>query len=130
MTTAFPMFLFFSNNPIRIVYMDGVEPVFEDAYMCLTMEKENLMLYYILMAMFIFLPIIVIFIWFYYKIATIIWRHRKPSVIKYNKNSKPGCAPIATDGKRKVCENCHKFNPKSIIKKTKNVQMERKNSYF
>ncbi|XP_066248527.1 RYamide receptor-like [Euwallacea similis] len=40
--------------------------------------KHSIFLYYITMNCLFFIPILVLFFWFYYKIAFLIWRHRKP----------------------------------------------------
>lgn len=42
------------------------------------MDKTILRNYYIIMVVVIFLPLLGIFSWFYYKIAALIWKHRKP----------------------------------------------------
>ncbi|XP_018563501.1 somatostatin receptor type 5 [Anoplophora glabripennis] len=95
-----PMYVFFTLNPIRIVYTSGPQLVFEDAFLCAAIDKDKLKLYYIIMAVLVFLPIIVIFIWFYYQIAAMIWQHRKPLI---SANA-----------------------PKLFIKRTKTVQVQRK----
>lgn len=97
---SFPMYIFFTMNPIRIVYPDGPQLVFEDAFLCAAIEKDKLKLYYIIMAVLVFLPIVVIFIWFYYQIAAMVWQHRKPLI---SANA-----------------------PKLFIKRTKTVQVQRK----
>ncbi|KAJ8923021.1 hypothetical protein NQ315_001569 [Exocentrus adspersus] len=80
---SYPMYVFFTHNPIQVVHTDMPEPVFEDAFLCAAIQKDKLKLYYIVTALVVFLPIVVTFTWFYYQIAVLVWRHRKPFISKY-----------------------------------------------
>lgn len=106
---SYPMYILFTLNSIQIVYPDGPELVFEDAFLCVAVEKDKLKVYYMVLAVMVFLPIIVTFIWFYYQIAAMVWRHRKPPLSKYH-HSKPSCNKI----------------PSVFVKRTRTVQVQRK----
>lgn len=107
---SYPMYIFFTLNPIQVVYPEGPKLVFKDAFLCAAIAKDKLKLYYIVLAVIVFLPIMVIFIWFYYQIAAMVWRHRKPPISKYH-HSKP---------------NSSNKTSKLFIKRTRTVQVQRK----
>ncbi|CAG9767435.1 unnamed protein product [Ceutorhynchus assimilis] len=79
--------------------------------------KSVIFIYYICMNCLFFIPIVTMFFWFYYKIALLIWRHRKPPADSYNHpeitETSTGTKPdFSTNGK--------------LVAKKKNMQMERK----
>ncbi|KAF7282089.1 QRFP-like peptide receptor [Rhynchophorus ferrugineus] len=111
---SYPVSNFYINIPLVVNN--------ERVYLCTGTPntKRELTSYYIAMNLLFFFPIISMFFWFYYKIALLIWRHRKP--ISHSNNHDP-------------IENSSisKISPlprvKSFVKK-RNVQMERKMRTF
>ncbi|XP_066139810.1 substance-K receptor-like [Euwallacea fornicatus] len=81
--------------------------------------KRSIFLYYITMNCLFFLPILVLFFWFYYKIAFLIWRHRKPLNDDYHQQE-----VTDTCSSSKPVQDAY---PTSALKsKKKNVQMKSK----
>ncbi|KAJ8978889.1 hypothetical protein NQ317_008504 [Molorchus minor] len=111
--TAYPMFVFFTYNPIKIVYTNGTEPLFEDSYMCIAIQKDSLMLYYTLMTIFIFSSN-----------NNNFFMVLLPNCCTNLETSKAGHPSQAVSGK--YSGSMDRSSPKPIIKKPKNVQMEKK----
>lgn len=119
------MYMYFQHEPINVVYVEQ-EPIFEFAYMCLAVDKSRLTVYYVTMAVLIFLPIIIVFFWFYYKIAALVWKHRKPLALRFNKAQRQSeCEESSTTKSTDLSANNSK-NLRLIVRKVKNVQVERK----
>ncbi|XP_050295591.1 somatostatin receptor type 3-like [Anthonomus grandis grandis] len=80
--------------------------------------KSLILIYYTCMTFLFFTPIVIMFFWFYYKIAQMIWKHRKPPSEAYSQEiTETSTATRTTTIDASVVT--------SKIKK-KNVQMERK----
>lgn len=79
------MSTFFSYFPILVKYDHDH---YEDTHLCLAtqQQKSKLAIYTISLIVVVFLPVILIFIWFYYNIALMLWRHRK----KFQETTKGG----------------------------------------
>ncbi|XP_063903776.1 QRFP-like peptide receptor [Zophobas morio] len=79
---SYPLYHFFSQQPVIIVYAYptdfGNNFEYEPADVCISFEKDNMKIYYIVMVIIIFLPLLIVFLWFYYNIASLVWKHRKP----------------------------------------------------
>lgn len=92
--------------------------------MCVSTVKPSMAVYFTLLYTFIFCPLICIFLWFYYKIAALIWRHRKP--VQSHHGDK---AVEESESNTRTTEITTTAEPKpkpKEIKKNKNVQVERK----
>ncbi|XP_018563491.1 QRFP-like peptide receptor [Anoplophora glabripennis] len=122
---SYPMYIYFQHKSVNVVYVEE-EPVFEFAYMCVAVDKTRLTVYYVTMAVLIFLPIIVIFFWFYYKIAALVWKHRKPLALRFNKSDRQSELEESSTTKSTDLSANNSKNLKLIVKKVKNVQVERK----
>ncbi|KAJ8923022.1 hypothetical protein NQ315_001570 [Exocentrus adspersus] len=125
---SYPMFVYFQHEPVQVLYYGkySTKPEFGDAYMCVAPDKDSLTVYYVTMAVLIFLPIVVIFLWFYYKIAALVWKHRKPLALRFNKYKKESeTEDSSTTKTTDLSANANK-NYKIAVKKVKNVRVERK----
>ncbi|KAJ8948636.1 hypothetical protein NQ318_022702 [Aromia moschata] len=127
---SYPMYIYFQYEPINILYIGPSsfeqEPVLEPAHMCVAVIKSRLTVYYVTMAFLIFLPIVLIFFWFYYKIAALIWKHRKPLSLRFHKFQKGAEPEDSSSTKTTELSSTLDKTLKSAIKKGKNVQVERK----
>lgn len=115
------MFTFFDHKPVRILddlHSFPPKPVFKSAYMCVALMKEPLTMYFLIMAVLIFFPVIVIFVWFYFSIASLIWKHRKPVCSSYAVRSEE----LSNTSSTSQSSN----NSQVSILKKKNVQVEKK----
>lgn len=85
------MWYFFDFKKITIYYYDdtdlesGYEK--EDAYICVSFKKNEMRIYMICMVVLIFVPNFLVFLWFYYNIAALVWKHRKPVSAKNERNA-------------------------------------------
>lgn len=122
------MYMYFQHEAVQILYLGPFSeaPEFGFGYMCLAVDKSRLTVYYVTMAVLIFLPIVIIFFWFYYKIAALVWKHRKPLSLRFNKSqSQTEPEDSSTTKSTDLSANTGK-NLKVMVKKVKNVQVERK----
>ncbi|XP_044252839.1 QRFP-like peptide receptor [Tribolium madens] len=90
---SYPMYDFFIQEDVTIVYVVDIEQNlfnFVDAKVCVSFDKANMKTYFIIMVILIFLPLLMIFLWFYYNIASLVWKHRKPLSSAFNKNETSG----------------------------------------
>ncbi|KAJ3624919.1 hypothetical protein MTP99_018508 [Tenebrio molitor] len=82
---SYPIYHYFWYFPLKVV---NENEELETIYVCMMMvKKETQRDYYLYMVIIIFLPLFFVFMWFYYKIALLIWKHRKPLSIKFNNKS-------------------------------------------
>lgn len=72
------MLWLFTYNPIKIVSIEEGHVSFENAHLCLAVQKDNLFLYYVTLNCLVFLPLMIFFTWSYIKIAVLVWKSRKP----------------------------------------------------
>ncbi|XP_060523201.1 orexin receptor type 2 [Cylas formicarius] len=93
----------------------------KDEYLCTAspLTKNELALYYIITTIIVFLPICCMFLWLYYKIAILVWHHRKPVTSK---------SIYQSDDTSNTRDSDQSTTPnlKPILTKSKNVQVERK----
>lgn len=85
------------------------------------LTKSAIFLYYLCVTSAFFLPLLILFFWFYYKIALLIWRHRKPLGEDYTSNpeiTETSCSSKPTDSVS--------VGTKGSNYKKQNVQMQRK----
>ncbi|KAJ8959776.1 hypothetical protein NQ314_006206 [Rhamnusium bicolor] len=124
---SYPMYTYFQYEPIKILFVGphSVSPVYSNAHMCLAIVKQRLTIYYVTMAFLIFLPTVIIFFWFYYKIAVLIWKHRKPLSLRFNKFQKETETEDSSTTKTTDLSGNANKNAKANVK-GKNVQVERK----
>lgn len=90
---SYPMYDFFIHEEVTLVYVVDIDKKlfdFVDAHVCISFDKENMKIYYIFMVILIFLPLLIIFLWFYYNIASLVWKHRKPLSSTFSKNEASG----------------------------------------
>ncbi|CAH1377094.1 unnamed protein product, partial [Tenebrio molitor] len=87
---SYPMYYFFTQANVTIIDFNGVDFDFENSYVCITFDKDNMRIYYITMVILVFLPVLIVFLWFYYNIASLVWKHRKPLSNKFDKNEFSG----------------------------------------
>ncbi|RZC43337.1 7tm 1 domain containing protein, partial [Asbolus verrucosus] len=79
---------FIPNKDITVIYFNVSGNIVEvDAHLCITFDKDTMRTYYIIMVIIVFLPLLLVFLWFYYNIASLIWKHRNPLSTIF-KNSK------------------------------------------
>ncbi|ENN80730.1 hypothetical protein YQE_02838, partial [Dendroctonus ponderosae] len=114
---SYPVVTFYIYFPILINEVD-------EAAMCTgaPVTKSTIFLYYICMNCLFFLPIVLMFFWFYYKIAFLIWRHRKPPAEHLNQQefTDTSCSSKPTQTQ----DSCVSLS--KCTDKKKKVQMERK----
>ncbi|KAF7280478.1 hypothetical protein GWI33_005820 [Rhynchophorus ferrugineus] len=108
---SYPMATFYFHVPLRIP--SG------NVYLCTgsTVTRSGIKVYYIIINILFFFPVISMFFWFYFKIAVMVWRHRKPL------STRLSTRPIETDN------NSFSDNSSRYVKngcKKRNVQVERK----
>ncbi|CAH1964731.1 unnamed protein product [Acanthoscelides obtectus] len=119
---AYPMATIFDYQPIKIYFVD--KKTVEDAFMCVA-TKEKLTIYYCCIAALIFMPILTIFVWFYYNIATLVWKHRKPLHMRFKKKHQREDESTTTT----KCSNTNSVPTVTMahtLQKKKNLQVERK----
>lgn len=90
---SLPMFFFHDFFPI--VLYDEEELWQRDSALCVSLKKWEMSIYYGIASSVIYWPLFSVFVWFYYNIARLIWRHRKPI-------SQPTKSCIS---KKEKCEN-------------------------
>nr|CAH7722944.1 unnamed protein product [Callosobruchus chinensis] len=118
---AYPMSTIFDYQPIKVYFVD--KRTTEDAFMCVA-EKNKLIIYYCTMAALIFMPILTIFIWFYYNIATLVWKHRKPFHMRFKKKHQGEEESTTTTKSNTNAIPTVTMQPS--VQKKKNLQVERK----
>ncbi|KAH1016725.1 hypothetical protein HUJ04_007901 [Dendroctonus ponderosae] len=119
LAVSYPMINFYFYVPLRL-------PSGEDVNMCTgtSTSRNGIAYYYVIIDVLIFGPLVSMFFWFYYKIAILIWRHRKPLSLRTDTKIEEFENTSYTKGSS---ETSGGSNVKSqIIKKKRNVQMERK----
>ncbi|XP_044253079.1 somatostatin receptor type 5-like [Tribolium madens] len=80
-TAAFWLGSFGASFPLYTYFRTLPYPTEDDEvlWLCIMLaNKDTLRNYYVIMVSIIFLPLFIIFLWFYYKIAALVWKHRKP----------------------------------------------------
>lgn len=85
---SYPLYDFFLQTEILLLYLnndDAVPFTTVPAYLCISFDKGTIKTYYIVMVIIIFLPLLMVFLWFYYNIASLVWKHRKPLSTMFNK---------------------------------------------
>lgn len=123
---CYPLYTFYELRDIRLLTINPSgskeKYSFELIQFCGALVKEKLTVYYLIMAFVIFFPMLTIFTSFYFNIAVLIWKHRKP-VSSVDKKIPVGEDVSTLSTKRSTsCETQNYTN----IPKRKNVQVERK----
>lgn len=116
---ADPVYNAYDGIPACLLY-DGTNQT-KPIRLCLTMFKQNLGKYYVSLVIVIFLPLLIIFIWFYYNIAILVWNHRKPISLREDKHDSIGTENTSFNSKI-VVEVKHQ----NKIKTQNTVGVERK----
>ncbi|KAL1497838.1 hypothetical protein ABEB36_008726 [Hypothenemus hampei] len=111
---SYPMATFYFHVPV--ILPDGTETI----YICSanTKTRGDITFYYVSITILFFVPLIVMFFWFYFAIALLIWRHRKPIGQGANNGIDEASSSKSTSDNHQVVNTVHK--------KKKNVQMQRK----
>ncbi|KAG5877974.1 hypothetical protein JTB14_032235 [Gonioctena quinquepunctata] len=126
---SYPMAGMFNYEPLWILFVGpySQKPLYQLAHMCVA-SKQRLMIYYIAMAALIFLPIVSIFIWFYFKIAVLIWKHRKPFSARFtNKCENKIDSEDASSSTTKTTTLTSSISSsRPPMKKGRNIHVERK----
>ncbi|KAJ8978890.1 hypothetical protein NQ317_008505 [Molorchus minor] len=103
------MYTYFQYEPIKILFIGptsfNYDPVLKSAYMCVAVVKSRLTVYYI---------------------AVLIWKHRKPLSLRFNKFQKGSEPEDSSSTKTTELSSNVERSMKNIIHKGKNVQVERK----
>ncbi|CAG9774104.1 unnamed protein product, partial [Ceutorhynchus assimilis] len=111
---SYPMATFYFHIPLRL-------PNGKDVYMCTgtSTTRGDITFYYVLVAALFFVPLITMFLSFYYKIAFLVWKHRKPvgSRTKIEELEVSSSTKAPSDLPNIITNN---------VKKKKNMQMQRK----
>ncbi|RZB39817.1 7tm 1 domain containing protein [Asbolus verrucosus] len=81
---SYPLYDIFVQREISVL-LNNVTNETMDAFVCVTFQKDKLAVYYISTVSIIFFPILFVFFWFYYNIAALVWKHRKPLSTIFNK---------------------------------------------
>lgn len=119
-----PMYIYFTNEMVLVIFLDENGNVPENytaevLYMCVAVDKEPLRNSYIIMIIFVFVPLLLVFFWFYYSIAQLIWRHRKP--VEAASESK---TEISTT--ESTAMKTHQSPKNEVVANNKNEQMKKK----
>ncbi|KAF5286977.1 hypothetical protein FQR65_LT12375 [Abscondita terminalis] len=80
---SYPMYTYFDIVGINLIRCNNSEHFIEKRYLCVSFLKDRMMVYYISLMCGLFIPMLVIYIWLYIKIAQLVWNHRKPINQKY-----------------------------------------------
>ncbi|XP_066137943.1 QRFP-like peptide receptor [Euwallacea fornicatus] len=115
---AYPMSTFYFHLPARI------ESSGENVYFCVGTNSTRgvIKFYYVSVALLFFLPLITMFVWFYYKIAILLWKLRKPVSSKGTRIEEPD-----NTSSSKSFSHCPSSPVlKNALKHKKNPQMQRK----
>ncbi|KAF2886294.1 hypothetical protein ILUMI_19879, partial [Ignelater luminosus] len=129
---AYPMTTFFETQPVVIIHYDYEEQKikYEDAELCISFKKTKLKTYYICLMCLVFLPLFCIFLWFYYKIAQLIWRHRKPLSQMFQKKYEhsvtveTSTSQIRHSAEYSKTSSHSEPNVKPLVKTKKNTQIQ------
>lgn len=85
------MYILSYLSPIIVIQTDQDRNIISTEWLrlsiCSTSNKLSHLVFYSIIFCFIFVPLMVMFLWFYYKIAKLIWKRRKPLKI-FEKNLK------------------------------------------
>lgn len=122
------MYNFFVIQTIYVVY-ESKERKYEKLQLCVSELKNEMRIYYICVTFIIFVPIIVIFLWLYYKVANLIWKHRKPITYQNHRNNNNDSNGNETSITQiKSNEEISKItkSTSSIIPMKKSIHVERK----
>ncbi|XP_044758115.1 neuropeptide Y receptor type 2 [Coccinella septempunctata] len=119
-----PMYVYYTNEMVLVIFLDknGNIPADykqEELHMCVAVDKEPLRNSYIIMIIFVFAPLLIVFFWFYYSIAQLIWRHRKP--VEAVPESKTETSTTET-----TLAKTHENIKKEVVTNNKNEQMKKK----
>nr|XP_022900455.1 QRFP-like peptide receptor [Onthophagus taurus] len=126
---SYPITIWFEHKEVNVYFSDGRQPPIERMFMCLSMEKDKLKIYYIFIAATIFLPLFVIFTWLYCNIAKLVWKHRKPLSVRFEKNQENSLETVTSQIKTDDSISTIKIMPKSppiIMPKQKPNSVKRK----
>lgn len=130
------MFTLTEHYPITVYFLNPNKnpqflPQTMNLYLCATKKKPNHLLFYSIMFALIFIPLMALFLWLYYKIAQLIWRRRKPVTAKSYNNSHSVTMETSTDSKpsssvKLAPVNVHIDKRIKNVVKTSKLHMERK----
>lgn len=127
------MYNFFVSQRIFVIYENQVtgKRDYEEMHLCVSELKSEMRIYYICIISLIFVPLIVIFLWLYYKVANLIWKHRKPVTYQNNNNNDSSNANETSISHIKSTEEVSKISKSSpsnkpIVPMKKSVHVERK----
>ncbi|XP_050308335.1 tachykinin-like peptides receptor 99D [Anthonomus grandis grandis] len=113
---SYPMSTFYFHIPMRLP--SGLE-----VYMCTgtTSTRSLIGFYYLVVNILFFLPLVSMFFWFYYKIALLIWKHRKPVAANKDIEEYENSSSTKTS-----TENTNSSQIRKNLTKKRNLRMERK----
>lgn len=124
---AYPQYVLFSVRKVIVVFQTKSYSK-EVMDVCVTSKKELLKYYYITVAAIIFIPMFLIFLWLYYKVAELVWKHRKPLSTKFQ-NKDNSSAETSTSNIKSTEESSKTSitqpKPKPLLR-TKSIHVERK----
>ncbi|KAK9885450.1 hypothetical protein WA026_010946 [Henosepilachna vigintioctopunctata] len=127
-----PMFIYYSNEKVLVIFLDehGQLPVNykkEILYMCVVTDKSRLSESFLLLLVLVFTPLFFVFFWFYFKIAQLIWRHRKPIQTEADEKSNVSVTEssviTSSDTNKNYLQN---VQVKNSLNNNKNEQMKKK----
>ncbi|XP_074040840.1 probable G-protein coupled receptor No18 [Leptinotarsa decemlineata] len=125
---SFPMAINFNYEPMLILFVGpySQKPLYQLAYTCIT-SKQRILVYYVSITTLVFLPVLTIFTCFYFKIAVLIWKHRKPITLrsKESENKLDTEDPSFSTTKSTALSNVSR-SPGPRLKKTRSIHVERK----
>ncbi|XP_066259637.1 QRFP-like peptide receptor [Euwallacea similis] len=116
---SYPMSTFYFHLPARIISSG------ENVYFCMGTNNTRgaIKVYYVSVALLFFLPLITMFVWFYYKIAILLWKLRKPVSSKSTTRIEE---PDNTSSSKSFSHCSNSSMLKNALRRKKNPQMQKK----
>lgn len=123
------MSILYDYRTLNVVFMNGTQPLYmETLAICVTLQKQELMIYNICVALTIFFPLVVLFFWLYYHIAELVWRHRKPLATLFHKKEDNSTETSTSQVKtsESATSNSVHAHLQRMTRHNKNMHVERK----
>lgn len=128
------MSTYYEHRQLNVIFVDASSKLLHQPFKleclstCISVTTmHNVTVYYTCVFLLVFLPIFSIFVWFYYKIAILIWKHRKPLQIRFNKwQNKPDAEEGSSSTTKVTSLSNASGDVSSPIPRKKNVQVKKK----
>lgn len=121
------MYTAFFHEKMWVLMLPFTEKAVYQIHALCFLSKKSLSVYYVALDVLIFLPMLTVFIWFYLKIAALIWVHRKPVTSKFNKYEKDLDDSTTSSTKTtNIASSNISIISKNKPKKVKNLQVQKK----